>query len=120
MKKLSLLFVIVIGILFSNTTFAQTAKKETINVWGSCGMCKKKIEKAAKSAGASSASWDAEKHELEVSYDESKSSNQKIQEAIVKVGYDTQDFTATQEAYDNLPGCCQYDRKPAKKDESKN
>ena len=120
MKKLSLLFVIVIGILFSNTTFAQTSKKESINVWGSCGMCKKKIEKAAKAAGASAASWDADKHELEVSYDESKTSNTKIQEAIVKIGYDTQDFTATQEAYDNLPGCCQYDRKPIKKEDSKN
>jgi len=120
MKKLSLLFAIIAGILLSSTTFAQTSKKETINVWGSCGMCKKKIEKAAKSAGASSANWDAEKHELEVSYDESKTSNQKIQEAIVKVGYDTQDYTATQEAYDNLPGCCQYDRKPTKKEDSKN
>ena len=120
MKKLSLLFLIVFGILFSNTTFAQTSKNETINVWGNCGMCKKKIEKAAKSAGAASASWDADKHELSISYDESKTSNQKIQEAIVKIGYDTQDFTATQEAYDNLPGCCQYDRKPTKKEESKN
>jgi len=120
MKKLSLLFVIVIGILFSNTTFAQTSKKETINVWGSCGMCKKKIEKAAKTAGASAAKWDAEKHELEVSYDDSKTTNTKIQEAIVKMGYDTQDFTATQETYDNLPGCCEYDRKPTKKEDSKN
>jgi hypothetical protein len=27
------------------------------------------------------------------------------------VGYDTQDVTADNKAYDNLHGCCKYDRK---------
>jgi len=35
----------------------------------------------------------------------------KIQEAIAKVGYDTQDVTGDDKAYNNLSGCCQYDRK---------
>jgi len=112
MKKLSLLSMVLLGLFFSATSIAQTVKKETIKVWGNCGSCKKKIEKAAKSAGASSASWDSESHELAVSYTEEKSSSVKIQEAITKVGYDTQDFTADDKVYDELPGCCQYDRKP--------
>ena len=112
MKKLSLLSMVLLGLFFSATSIAQTVKKETIKVWGNCGSCKKKIEKAAKSAGASSASWDSESHELAVSYAEEKSSSAKIQEAIAKVGYDTQDFTADDKVYDELPGCCQYDRKP--------
>lgn len=92
---------------------AQTSDKETIKVWGNCGMCKKKIEKAAKSAGATSASWDADQQQLKVTYEKDKSSSSKIQEAIAKVGYDTQDYTADNSVYENLPGCCQYDRKPA-------
>ena len=94
---------------------AQTTKKESVKVWGNCGMCKKKIEKAAKSAGASAASWDSETQLLKISFDDSKTSSVKIQESIAKVGYDTQDYTADNEAYDNLPGCCQYDRKETAK-----
>ncbi len=86
-------------------------QKETIKVWGSCEMCKKKIEKAAKEAGAKSASWSPDTHELIVSFNVSNTSATKIQEAIAKVGYDTQDFTADQSAYDNLHGCCKYERK---------
>ena len=112
MKKLSLLSMVLLGLFFSATSIAQSVKKETIKVWGNCGSCKKKIEKAAKSAGASLASWDSESHELAVSYAVEKSSSAKIQEAIAKVGYDTQDFTADDKVYDELPGCCQYDRKP--------
>ena len=51
--------------------------------------------------------------QLKVSYTENKTSSAKIQEAIAKSGYDTQDFIAIKSAYDNLPGCCKYDRKEA-------
>lgn len=110
MKTLSLISVLLLGILFSNVSMAQTSKKETIKVWGNCGMCKKKIEKAAKSAGANSASWDAEKLSLEVAYNTEKTSSATIQEAIAKIGYDTQDFRAADNLYADLPGCCQYER----------
>ncbi|HMC99538.1 MAG TPA: hypothetical protein VKH37_05265, partial [Ferruginibacter sp.] len=33
------------------------------------------------------------------------------QQAIAKSGYDTQDFTADDAAYNKLHACCQYDRK---------
>lgn len=92
------------------TSFAQN-KKEIIKVWGNCGMCQERIEKAAKKAGAKTASWDADKLELTVAYDSSKTTNQKIQQAIAKVGHDTQDFTGDNLAYSKLHGCCKYDRK---------
>ncbi len=111
MKTLSLIIIAILGFLpvFSQTTL----QKETIKVWGNCGMCKKKIEKAATSAGASSATWSEKTKSLSVSYEAGKSTGMKIQEAIAKVGYDTQDLTADENAYNNLPGCCQYDRKSA-------
>lgn len=88
-------------------------QKETIKVWGNCGMCQKKIEQAAKDAGASKASWDAATHELKVSFNSENTSSEKIQQSIAAVGYDTQEYTANQLAYDNLHGCCKYERKSA-------
>ncbi|MEJ7610496.1 MAG: DUF3347 domain-containing protein [Ferruginibacter sp.] len=107
-----------IALLFSMTfAFAQTgAKTEKIKVWGNCGMCKGKIEKTAKKAGAKTADWNEDTHILRVTYAEDKTSNVKIQQAIAKAGYDTQDYTADNTAYDNLHGCCQYDRKEISKD----
>jgi hypothetical protein len=103
-----------IAIIFTQSLSAQT-KKETIPVWGNCGMCKGRIEKAAMEAGASKAKWDAEAKEVKLTYDASKTSSEKIQQAIANAGYDTRDFTAPQSAYDNLHGCCKYDRKDASK-----
>ena len=111
MKSLSILAAILFGVFSINTTSAQTAKTETIKVWGNCGMCKTTIEKAAKSAGAKTASWNEDSKELKVTYVDNKTSSTKIQESIAKAGYDTQDYTGLQSAYDKLHGCCKYDRK---------
>ena len=86
-------------------------QKETIKVWGNCGMCKKVIEKAAKTAGATAASWNEDSKELKVTYNSKKTSSQKIQQGIANAGYDTQDFAASNAAYLKLPACCHYDRK---------
>jgi TusA-related sulfurtransferase len=115
MKTLSLFAAILFSIFSINLASAQTSKTETIKVWGNCGMCKTTIEKAAKKAGAKTASWDEDSKELKVTYAVNRTSSAKIQEAIAKSGYDTQDFTAIQTAYDNLHGCCKYDRKGAVK-----
>lgn len=95
--------------------FAQKSKTttENIKVWGNCGMCKKTIETAAKSAGVTEANWNEETKVLAVTYNSSKVNNQKIQKAVAAVGYDTQDFTAPDEVYFKLHECCQYDRKAA-------
>ncbi len=111
MKRLSLVAIMLCTIIFSQQLFAQTAKSETIKVWGNCGMCKKRIEKSAKSAGAITASWDAEKLELQVTFDEKQTSSISIQQAIANAGYDTQDITADDKAYNKLSGCCKYERK---------
>jgi periplasmic mercuric ion binding protein len=107
MKSITLLASLFI---FSLCSFAQT-KTETIKVWGNCGMCQKTIETAAKKAGASQATWNEETKMLAVTYKAKKTSAAEIQKSIAEAGYDTQDFTANDEAYKNLHGCCQYDRK---------
>jgi hypothetical protein len=79
MKTLKLFFAVVLAAVFSFSAQAQSNKKsdtkaktETINVAGNCGMCKTRIEKAAKTEGVSAASWDSKTKLLTVSYDPSK------------------------------------------------
>ena len=109
MKSLILSFIFISIASFS---FAQT-KTETLKVAGECGSCKKKIESAAKKAGASYAVWDVDSKELTIKYSSTSSNSAKIQKAIAAVGYDTPDFKATDEAYNKLDGCCQYERTAA-------
>ncbi|MBX2930555.1 MAG: hypothetical protein KF781_01265 [Chitinophagaceae bacterium] len=101
-------------LFFSFTSIAQDKKAvqpDSIKVFGNCGMCKTTIEKAAKKAGASYASWDENTKILSVKYTTSKTNNAKIQKAIAAAGYDTQDEYATEKAYNSLHACCQYERK---------
>jgi len=85
---------------------------ETFQVWGNCGMCKKTIEKAAKIKGVETAVWDVDSKQMAVTYDSTKTNVESIQKAIAETGYDTPLVKGNDLAYDNLHGCCQYDRKP--------
>ncbi|MCF6171317.1 MAG: heavy-metal-associated domain-containing protein [Bacteroidales bacterium] len=90
---------------------AQVSKTEKFKVYGECGSCENRIEKAVKSVeGVSAADWDKETKMIEVSFDESKTDLKKVQSAITSVGHDTESYKAKDEAYYNLPGCCQYSR----------
>ncbi|MFM7645446.1 MAG: hypothetical protein ACKO41_01910 [Sphingomonadales bacterium] len=86
---------------------------ERFQVSGNCGMCKSKIEKAAKAAGATEASWNEDSKELVVSFASGNSSVAQIQQKIAEVGYDNVGARATDAAYDKLHGCCKYDRTAA-------
>ena len=91
-------------------------KTEKFKVYGNCGMCEKRIEKAANSVdGVSTADWNKESKMIEVKLDDSKTDVHKVHMAIAKAGYDTKMHKATDEAYKKLPGCCQYDRENVEK-----
>jgi periplasmic mercuric ion binding protein len=109
MKTLQIFSFAILFAGLSITTSAQT-KTETFKVNGNCGMCKTKIEKAAKEAGAKDASWDADKKELTVKYKSSTTNAAKIQQKVAEVGYDNAGFKATADSYNKLHGCCKYDR----------
>jgi copper chaperone CopZ len=106
----------VVVMLFSiSTIFASDVKTEKIKVYGNCGMCKTRIEKAANSVkSVTSASWNSDDAMLTVTFDAAKTTTLKIEEAVSKVGHDTDHTKAADKTYSGLPGCCQYDR-PAKK-----
>lgn len=111
MQSFKLLFITLFSFGFIFAT-AQT-KKESLKVWGNCGMCKGRIENAAKAAGASTASWNTETQILSVSYNAATKSLSAIEAKVASAGHDTKNKTAPEAAYKALHGCCQYDRRQA-------
>ena len=85
--------------------------KYTIEVNGNCELCKKRIENAAfEVKGVKSAVWDIASHQLSLIINEEKCSLLFIKQQIAKVGHDTKEVKATDSAYENLHGCCKYQR----------
>ena len=109
MKTLKI-FLLTFSLLCASTLAFTQKKAESFQVAGECGMCKKTIEKAAKNAGASYALWNVRSKELTVKYETSASNSAKIQKAVADAGYDTPDYKASDEAYNKLHACCQYER----------
>ena len=125
MKKVILSVAVIAAIGF--TSCKNEAKKEvettttevskdiamaelSFGVRGNCGMCKTTIEKAANAVeGVASANWDVDKKKIDVSFDDTKTDAMAIHKAIAASGYDTEKVNGNEDAYKNLPGCCQYD-----------
>ena len=72
-------------------------------------MCKSRIEKAAKEAGATNASWNDESKQLKVTF-ASNTSVEAIQKKVAAVGHDNAGAIASDDVYNKLHGCCKYER----------
>lgn len=97
------------------------AQSETVKfkVYGNCGMCEKRIEKAATSVeGVSKAEWNKESKMLNLTFDKKKTSLMKIKKAIAKAGHDTETIKANYKVYNTLPGCCKYKREKIKEQDN--
>lgn len=127
MKKI-ILSATVLSMLIFNTNVSEASvsnrevfvinndneKTETFKVYGNCGMCKKTIESSLKGVkGIETADWNKETKMMNVTFNEKEISLDEIKLKIASVGYDTKEHRATEEIYNNLPGCCQYDRPEA-------
>lgn len=105
----------VLACLFSLTMVAQEKKsknkKVVIKVAGNCGMCEKRIEKAAFSVkGVKDAEWHVDCQDIHLVIDETKCSANDVAKAIAAVGHDTSSVKAQDSVYDKLHGCCLYER----------
>ena len=86
-------------------------KKEVFTVYGNCGMCERTIEGALIDVeGVTLADWDKETHQMTVSFNPEVITLDTIKQKIADVGYDSDTHRAKEEVYNNLPGCCQYER----------
>jgi len=113
-----------IAILASTTATAQikNAKTKTVKVNGNCGMCETTIEKAANKKNISKASWNQETKMATITYNAKKTTLNAVLKTIADAGYDNEQYTAPDDVYSNLHGCCQYDREkiePSKADTTK-
>ncbi|MDP3393357.1 heavy-metal-associated domain-containing protein [Sediminibacterium sp.] len=111
MKQIKTIMLLLIATIAFTAAKAQDTKTDTFKVWGNCGMCKKTIEKAAKTEGVEKAEWNRETKVFTLVYNPAVVSNEKVQKSIAAAGYDTEKFTGDDKAYEKLPGCCQYERK---------
>jgi copper chaperone CopZ len=98
--------------LLSTTGNAQikNAKTESVKIYGNCGMCETKIEKAGNIKKIANVDWNQETQMATLTYDAKKTNQEEILKRIALVGYDSDKFLAPDDVYNNLHGCCQYDR----------
>ena len=105
---------IILMCFLSFNSLAQKVKwvKEAVLVSGNCDMCKEKIETATKSIeGVKSAKWNSYSQKLKLKFNSELTSTNVIEKEIANIGYDTQNFRASDKSYNNLHFCCKYERK---------
>jgi copper chaperone CopZ len=118
MKNIVSILSFIAILICSNSLTAQTVKStqkstpvvtETLKVSGVCGMCKKRIEKAAFGVkGIESAKWNVKDQLLTVTFDSKKTTKEAIAKRIVAAGHDVEMVKAADKTYAKLPECCQY------------
>lgn len=109
--KTKMMSLTIVFLVAGFSLFAQEVKTEKFKVYGKCGMCESRIEKAAKSVdGVSTADWDQKTKMIEVAFDKSKTDVHKVHMAIAEAGHDTDMHKASDDVYNSLPGCCKYER----------
>ncbi len=109
MKTIVLIFLLGVISMAAPGAFAQKKNiRANIKVYGNCGMCKARIEKALDRSGIKTATWDPETKNLDVVYNSKKITEQEIHQIVASVGHDTDKVKATNEVYSDLPFCCLY------------
>ncbi|SEK70036.1 TonB-dependent receptor [Parapedobacter koreensis] len=87
---------------------AQDRNDLTFTVSGNCDMCKARIEKAAKDAGAETAIWDAGSQQLRLVINPKTTSAEAIKKSVAAAGHDVDGLRADDGVYEGLPACCHY------------
>ncbi len=83
---------------------------ETVKVYGNCGMCEKRIEKVGSIKKISKVDWNVDTKIATITYNAKLTNQDAILKRIALSGHDSDKFLAPDDVYNNLHGCCQYDR----------
>jgi len=111
--KSSFIKIMVAALMLLSTSInaqIKNEKIETVKVYGNCGMCETKIEKAGSIKKIAKVDWNQETQMATLTYDASLTNQDEILKRIALAGYDSDKFLAPDEVYNSLHGCCQYDR----------
>lgn len=115
-KILALLTVMLSIAMSSCIAQIKNVKNETVKVYGNCETCKKKIENASNTKHISKAVWNMENKTAMLTFDSTKTTADAILKNIAYAGYDNQNYSAPDAAYNGLDMCCQYERKMQKEE----
>lgn len=111
MKALKLF--LLLTICFVSVSFAQKASQKVVikTPTVQCEMCKDKIEKyLTREPGVSAVKVDYKRKTTTVTFLSDRNNIEQLKAAIANAGYDADDVTAEESAYNKLPKCC---KKPA-------
>lgn len=113
MKTILLIFFIALLQIVGFSQTEENSKSETVNfkVYGNCGMCKNRIEKALKVEGVESSVWDVKTKMVEIKFDSNIIKEDELHNIVANVGHDTDKVLAKDEVYNKLHGCCKYERR---------
>lgn len=111
---------LLLSVIVSNAQI-KNEKTETVMIYGNCGMCETTIEKAGSLKKIAQVDWNQDTGMATLTYDTKKTNQDEILKRIALAGYDSENFLAPDDVYNNLHGCCQYERvaKVAVKTETK-
>ncbi len=105
--------VLLLSVSFANAQI-KNSTTESVKINGNCSMCKKTIETAANQKKVAQLNWDENTKIATVTYDAKKTNINEILKRVALAGYDSEKATAPDDVYNQLHGCCQYEREPNK------
>jgi copper chaperone CopZ len=108
-KKLLMVMTLLLSVTFASAQI-KNKSTETVKISGNCAMCKKVIETAANVNKEAKATWNETTQIATITYDTKKTNLDTILKRVANAGYDNEKFKAPNAVYDELHGCCQYDR----------
>ena len=91
----------------ATSTKAKGTEQVQFKTSAVCDMCKSRLEKSlAYEKGVQAAHLDVPSKVLTVTYNPAKTTPTNLRTAVQKTGYDADEATADNRAYDRLPDCC--------------
>ena len=88
----------------------KNAKTERVKIYGNCEMCETTIEAAGNLKKIAEVDWNKDSKMATLTYDSTETNQDEILKRIALAGYDSDKFLAPDDVYNQLAGCCQYER----------
>ena len=84
--------------------------KQMVKIYGNCGMCQKVVENAENLKKIKKVDWNIDIKMVTLTYNVTKTNQNQILKLLALEGYDNDKFLTLNNAFNNLPICCHYER----------
>lgn len=112
MKSIQFIFGMLLLAAITTSCASQKSafQKETVTIYGNCGMCESRIESAGTIKKRATVDWDQNTKLANIAFDSTKTNLDEILKKIALAGHDSKQFLAPDNVYASLPECCKYER----------